>query len=80
MSRDLVRILVNGAMGDADGTGVVVRAVVLEGRPKSAVARDPVRRPRPGHYQTKIDHNRKARNHNRQLEALGYTVALTQAA
>jgi transposase len=34
----------------------------------------------PGHYQTKIDKNRKARNHIRQLEALGYTVTITQAA
>ena len=33
----------------------------------------------PGHYQTKIDKNRKARSHIRQLEALGYTY-LTQAA
>lgn len=28
----------------------------------------------PGHYQTTIDKNRKARSHIRQLEALGYTV------
>ena len=34
----------------------------------------------PGHYETKIDKNRKARSHIRQLEALGYTVTLTQAA
>jgi transposase len=34
----------------------------------------------PGHYQTKIDKNRKARGHIRQLEALGYTVTLTKAA
>jgi transposase len=34
----------------------------------------------PGHYQAKIDKNRKARTHIRQLEALGYTVTLTQAA
>jgi transposase len=34
----------------------------------------------PGYYETKIDKNRKARNHIRQLEALGYTVAITQAA
>jgi transposase len=34
----------------------------------------------PGHYETKIDKNRRARNHVRQLEALGYTVTLTQAA
>ncbi len=34
----------------------------------------------PGHYQTKIDKNRKARSHIRQLEALGYHVTLTQAA
>jgi transposase len=34
----------------------------------------------PGHYQTRIDKNRKARSHIRQLEALGYQVTLTQAA
>jgi transposase len=34
----------------------------------------------PGHYEARIDKNRKARNHIRQLEALGYTVTLTQAA
>jgi transposase len=34
----------------------------------------------PGHYQTTTDKNRKARNHIHQLEALGYTVTLTQAA
>jgi len=34
----------------------------------------------PGHHETKIDKNRKARSHIRQLEALGYTVTLTQAA
>jgi transposase len=34
----------------------------------------------PGHYETKINHNRKARGHVRQLEALGYTVTITQAA
>jgi len=34
----------------------------------------------PGHYQTKIDTNRKARGHIRQLEALGYQVTITQAA
>jgi transposase len=34
----------------------------------------------PGHYQTTIDKTRKARSHIRQLEALGYTVSLTQAA
>ena len=34
----------------------------------------------PGHYETTIDKNRKARSHVRQLEALGYTVTLTQAA
>ena len=34
----------------------------------------------PGHYQTRIDKNRKARSHIRQLEALGYTVTLTQTA
>ncbi len=34
----------------------------------------------PGHYQTTIDKNRKARSHIRQLEALGYTVTIAQAA
>jgi hypothetical protein len=34
----------------------------------------------PGHYQNRIGKTRKARNHIRQLEALGYTVTLTQAA
>jgi transposase len=34
----------------------------------------------PGYYETKIDKNRKARGHIRQLEALGYTVTITQAA
>ena len=34
----------------------------------------------PGHYQQRTDKNRKARNHIRQLEALGYTVTITQAA
>jgi transposase len=34
----------------------------------------------PGHYETKINHNRKARSHVRQLESLGYTVTLTQPA
>jgi len=34
----------------------------------------------PGYHETKTDKNRKARSHIRQLEALGYTVTLTQAA
>jgi hypothetical protein len=34
----------------------------------------------PGHYERKIDKNRKARTHIRQLEALGYTVTITSAA
>ena len=34
----------------------------------------------PGHYETKIDKNRKARNHVHQLQALGYQVTLTPAA
>ena len=34
----------------------------------------------PGHHETKIDKNKKARGHVRQLEALGYTVTLTTAA
>ena len=33
----------------------------------------------PRHYETKINKNRKARNHIRQLQALGYTVTLTPA-
>src|SRR6266571_1048013 len=33
-----------------------------------------------GYYASRIDKNRKTRSHVRQLEALGYTVALTQAA
>lgn len=34
----------------------------------------------PGYYESAINKNRKARTHVRQLEALGYTVTLTQAA
>jgi len=34
----------------------------------------------PDHYQARTDKNRKARNHIRQLQALGYTVTITQAA
>jgi transposase len=34
----------------------------------------------PAHYQHRIDKTRKARNHIRQLEALGYQVTITQAA
>jgi transposase len=34
----------------------------------------------PGHYERHIDQHRKARSHIRQLQALGYTVTLTQAA
>ncbi len=34
----------------------------------------------PGYYERHTDKNRKARSHIRQLEALGYTVTLTQAA
>jgi transposase len=34
----------------------------------------------PAYYASRIDKNRKMRNHVRQLEALGYTVTLTQAA
>jgi transposase len=33
-----------------------------------------------GYYASRVDKNRKMRNHVRQLEALGYTVTLTQAA
>jgi hypothetical protein len=33
-----------------------------------------------GYHASRIDKNRKTRNHLRQLEALGYTVTLTQAA
>ena len=32
------------------------------------------------HYTSRIDQNRKARNHIRQLEALGYTVTIAPAA
>jgi transposase len=34
----------------------------------------------PGHYQAKTDTSRKARNHIRQLQALGYQVTITPAA
>jgi transposase len=34
----------------------------------------------PAHYQNRIDKHRKARSHIHQLEALGYTVTITQAA
>jgi transposase len=34
----------------------------------------------PGHYENRIDKHKKARNHIHQLQALGYTVTLTQAA
>ena len=34
----------------------------------------------PDHYQNKIDKNKNARNHIRQLQALGYTVTITPAA
>jgi transposase len=34
----------------------------------------------PGHYETTINKNRKARTHIRQLQALGYTVTITPAA
>ncbi len=34
----------------------------------------------PGYYETKTDTNRKARNHIRQLQALGYQVTITPAA
>ena len=33
-----------------------------------------------GFYASRIDKDKKTRNHIRQLEALGYTVALTEAA
>ncbi len=36
--------------------------------------------PGPAHYERHIDKTRKTRSHIRQLEALGYTVTLTQAA
>ena len=35
--------------------------------------------PGPDHYQARTDKNRKARNHIRQLQALGYTVTITPA-
>ena len=34
----------------------------------------------PGYYAERIDSERRKQNHIRQLEALGYTVTLTQAA
>jgi hypothetical protein len=34
----------------------------------------------PGYYTSRVDKNRKTRNHVRQLEALGYTVTLAPAA
>jgi transposase len=34
----------------------------------------------PGYYENKINNNRSARNHIRQLEALGYQVTITKAA
>jgi transposase len=34
----------------------------------------------PGYYERHIDTNRKARNHIRQLQALGYQVTITPAA
>jgi transposase len=34
----------------------------------------------PAHYETTINKNKKTRSHVRQLEALGYTVTITQAA
>jgi transposase len=34
----------------------------------------------PGHYQARTDKHKKARSHIRQLQALGYTVTITQAA
>jgi transposase len=33
-----------------------------------------------GYHASRVDKDKKVRNHIRQLEALGYTVALTQAA
>jgi transposase len=34
----------------------------------------------PGYHETRTDKNKRTRNHIRQLEALGYTVTITQAA
>lgn len=34
----------------------------------------------PGYYENRIDKHKKTRNHIRQLQALGYTVTITQAA
>ena len=51
--------------------------------PRLAPARRPAVRFRElgaGYYPSRIDTDRKTRNHVRQLEALGYTVALGQAA
>ena len=33
----------------------------------------------PGYYQTRLDTDRKLRNHLRQIQALGFTVTLTKA-
>jgi transposase len=40
----------------------------------------PLRRPRPGFYDTRISHSRKTHNHIRPLESLGYNVTLEPAA
>jgi transposase len=40
----------------------------------------PVPRAGAGYYASRIDKNRKTRSHVRQLEALGYTVTLAEAA
>ena len=53
-------------------------ASVTCGSPDAA-ARGPGRCPR-GYYSSRIDTDRKTRNHVCQLEALGFTVTLAQAA
>jgi transposase len=40
----------------------------------------PLPRPRAGYYASRTDNAKKARNHTRQLQALGYSVSLTRVA
>ena len=63
------------------------RAIVALGRSILVIAwhllSDPAARFRdlgPGYYASRIDSERRKRNHIRQLEALGYTVTLQPAA
>ena len=46
----------------------------------AAGRRSPLSRPRPGYYDSRINPERKKRNHIRELEALGYRVTLQPAA